>query len=105
MQRGNPEILGATPDGSGTNFAIYSAVANSVELCLFDDNGNQVTTMRLPERILRDGEAQVRRRLLDEHGIEVGGGLGKLAGSVWRIGLMGENAREENVERLVAALR
>ncbi len=64
-----------------------------------------LTTVRLPEAILREGEAGVRRRLLDEHGIEVGGGLGKLAGSIWRIGLMGENALEENVERLVAALR
>jgi alanine-glyoxylate transaminase/serine-glyoxylate transaminase/serine-pyruvate transaminase len=64
-----------------------------------------LTTMRLPQTILREGEAQVRRRLLEEHGIEVGAGLGKLAGNVWRIGLMGENAREENVERLVAALR
>ena len=64
-----------------------------------------LTTMRLPETILRAGEAQVRRRLLEERGIEVGAGLGKLAGTVWRIGLMGENAREENVERLVAALR
>ena len=50
-------------------------------------------------------EAAVRRRLLDEHGIEIGGGLGKLAGRVWRIGLMGENARPEIVDRLLAALR
>jgi len=50
-------------------------------------------------------EASVRRRLLDEHGIEVGGGLGKLAGRVWRIGLMGENARPEVVDRFLAALR
>jgi alanine-glyoxylate transaminase/serine-glyoxylate transaminase/serine-pyruvate transaminase len=64
-----------------------------------------LTTVRLPEAILREGEAKVRGRLLAEHGIEVGGGLGKLAGSIWRIALMGENAREENVERLVAALR
>jgi alanine-glyoxylate transaminase/serine-glyoxylate transaminase/serine-pyruvate transaminase len=63
-----------------------------------------LTTLRLPERVIAAGEAQVRRRLLDEHGIEVGGGLGKLAGSVWRVGLMGENARPESVERLVAAL-
>jgi alanine-glyoxylate transaminase/serine-glyoxylate transaminase/serine-pyruvate transaminase len=64
-----------------------------------------LTTMRLPETILQAGEARVRRQLLEEHGIEVGGGLGKLAGSIWRIGLMGENAREENVERLAAAMR
>jgi alanine-glyoxylate transaminase/serine-glyoxylate transaminase/serine-pyruvate transaminase len=64
-----------------------------------------LTTMRLPEAILAEGEAKERRRLLEENGIEVGAGLGKLAGNVWRIGLMGENAREENIERLVAALR
>jgi alanine-glyoxylate transaminase/serine-glyoxylate transaminase/serine-pyruvate transaminase len=65
----------------------------------------QLTTLRLPDAVLRAGEAGVRRRLLDEHGIEVGGGLGKLAGRVWRIGLMGENARRESVERLTGALR
>jgi len=64
-----------------------------------------LTTLRLPEAVRERGEAKLRRRLLDEHGIEVGGGLGKLAGSVWRVGLMGENARVENVERLVGALR
>jgi alanine-glyoxylate transaminase/serine-glyoxylate transaminase/serine-pyruvate transaminase len=63
-----------------------------------------LTTLRLPDAILARGEAQLRRRLLDEHGIEVGGGLGKLAGAVWRVGLMGENARVENVERLADAL-
>jgi alanine-glyoxylate transaminase/serine-glyoxylate transaminase/serine-pyruvate transaminase len=49
-------------------------------------------------------EAPLRRRLLDESGIEIGGGLGKLAGRIWRIGLMGENARPEVVERLARAL-
>jgi alanine-glyoxylate transaminase / serine-glyoxylate transaminase / serine-pyruvate transaminase len=63
-----------------------------------------LTSVRLPERVVRDGEAALRRRLLDRHDIEVGGGLGKLAGSVWRIGLMGENARAEVVDRLLAAL-
>ncbi len=63
-----------------------------------------LTTLRLPERIVAAGEAKVRRRLLDEHDIEVGGGLGKLAGQVWRVGLMGENARVENVEQLARAI-
>jgi alanine-glyoxylate transaminase / serine-glyoxylate transaminase / serine-pyruvate transaminase len=58
----------------------------------------------LPERVTREGEAALRKRLLDRHGIEVGGGLGKLAGRIWRIGLMGENARDEVVDQLVAAL-
>ncbi len=64
----------------------------------------QLTALTLPERVMHAGEASLRRRLLEEHGIEVGGGLGKLAGKVWRVGLMGENARVENVERLVEVL-
>jgi len=50
MQPGNPEILGATPDESGTNFAVYSAVAENVELCLFDDAGVQTQIILLPEK-------------------------------------------------------
>ncbi|MEI4271432.1 glycogen debranching protein GlgX [Klenkia sp. LSe6-5] len=40
--------LGATYDGTGTNFAIFSEVAEKVELCLFDDDGNE-ERIRLPE--------------------------------------------------------
>jgi len=46
-------------------------------------------------------EASVRARLLGEHGIEVSGGLGPLAGRAWRIGVMGEGARPEPQRRLV----
>ena len=49
-------------------------------------------------------EAAVRKYLLAEHSIEIGGGLGPLAGKVWRIGLMGESARQENVLAVLAAL-
>lgn len=64
-----------------------------------------LTTLELPASIVDVGEAGVRAALLDRHGIEVGAGLGPLAGRIWRIGLMGENARPESVEALVAALR
>jgi len=64
-----------------------------------------LTTLRLPDAITRRGEAAVRRSLLERYGIEVGGGLGKLAGQTWRVGLMGENARLINVEALLFALR
>lgn len=49
-------------------------------------------------------EAKVRSRLRNEHKIEIGAGLGPLAGKIWRIGLMGHTSRSQNVERLVAAL-
>jgi alanine-glyoxylate transaminase/serine-glyoxylate transaminase/serine-pyruvate transaminase len=66
-----------------------------------------LSSLRLPEAVLdaEGGEAGFRRRLLDHYGIEVGGGLGDLAGKIWRIGLMGENARIINVEALLFALR
>ncbi|MEU4242763.1 glycogen debranching protein GlgX [Actinoplanes sp. NPDC026619] len=46
---GNPYPLGATYDGGGTNFALFSEVADRVELCLFDDDGTE-TRIDLPER-------------------------------------------------------
>jgi alanine-glyoxylate transaminase/serine-glyoxylate transaminase/serine-pyruvate transaminase len=50
-------------------------------------------------------EAKPRRRLLDEYGIEIGGGLGAMAGKAWRIGLMGHGATTRNVDLVLAALR
>jgi len=49
-------------------------------------------------------EGAVRKYLLAEHSIEIGGGLGPLAGKVWRIGLMGESAKQENVLAVLAAI-
>jgi alanine-glyoxylate transaminase/serine-glyoxylate transaminase/serine-pyruvate transaminase len=49
-------------------------------------------------------EAEVRSRLLLDYGIEISGGLGPLAGRLWRIGVMGSGARRAPQERLVAAL-
>ncbi|MEA3216591.1 MAG: isoamylase [Acidimicrobiia bacterium] len=46
---GQPSPLGATFDGSGTNFAVYSEVADQVDLCLFDDEGAE-TRIPLPDR-------------------------------------------------------
>ena len=45
---GNPYPLGAVYDGYGTNFSIFSEIAEGVELCLFDENGNQ-TRIAMPE--------------------------------------------------------
>lgn len=55
---------------------------------------------------LPDGidETMVRTRLLQEYGIEIGGGLGPLRGRVWRIGLMGESCQHAHVLTLLNAL-
>lgn len=49
-------------------------------------------------------DATIRTRLLTEHNIEIGAGLGAMAGKIWRIGLMGQNADKDVVRRLLAAL-
>jgi alanine-glyoxylate transaminase / serine-glyoxylate transaminase / serine-pyruvate transaminase len=61
-----------------------------------------LTTVCIPEGV--DGKA-VAKQLLLEHNIEIGGGLGELAGRVWRVGLMGYNSRQDNVDKLIAALK
>ena len=61
-----------------------------------------LTTVRIPDGV--DGKA-IARQLLQEYGIEIGNGLGELAGQVWRVGLMGFNSDKENVKRLLEALR
>ena len=50
-------------------------------------------------------DAKVRRRLLEDYGIEIGAGLGPMAGKAWRIGLMGHGSTVRNVDLVLAALR
>jgi glycogen operon protein len=49
IETGDHTQLGATWDGSGTNFALFSACAERVELCLFDDAGGEIERLDLPE--------------------------------------------------------
>jgi alanine-glyoxylate transaminase/serine-glyoxylate transaminase/serine-pyruvate transaminase len=62
----------------------------------------QLNAVYVPEGI---DEARVRQRLLDEYNLEIGAGLGTLAGKTWRIGLMGYGARKENVTLCLGALK
>lgn len=64
---------------------------------------------RLPQLncvVIPDGveDMPVRKRLLEEWGIEIGGGLGPVKGKAWRIGLMGHGSCPENVRLVLAAL-
>jgi len=60
-----------------------------------------LTAVRIPDGI---DDARVRRFLLDEYSLEIGGGLGPFQGKVWRIGLMGTGSSRRNVELCLAAL-
>jgi alanine-glyoxylate transaminase/serine-glyoxylate transaminase/serine-pyruvate transaminase len=61
-----------------------------------------INAVRIPEGI---DDAKVRQRLYDDFNIEIGAGLGPLKGKIWRVGLMGYGAREENIETLAKALK
>jgi alanine-glyoxylate transaminase/serine-glyoxylate transaminase/serine-pyruvate transaminase len=61
----------------------------------------QLNAVRVPQGI---DEAEVRRALLQEYDLEVGAGLGPLAGKIWRIGLMGHTATLDNVLLCLRAL-
>jgi alanine-glyoxylate transaminase/serine-glyoxylate transaminase/serine-pyruvate transaminase len=50
-------------------------------------------------------EAAIRARLLNEFNLEIGAGLGDMAGKIWRIGLMGYSAKQENVDYCLKALK
>jgi alanine-glyoxylate transaminase / serine-glyoxylate transaminase / serine-pyruvate transaminase len=65
----------------------------------------QLTTVWVPAE-LPDGrqESDIRRTLLGRYGIEIGAGVGPMAGKVWRIGCMGHTARIRNVELLLGVL-
>lgn len=62
---------------------------------------NTVTTVRIPDSVQ---DKRVRAQLLEE-GIEIAGGLGPLAGKIWRIGVMGHGAYFSHMLRLLAALQ
>ncbi len=62
----------------------------------------QLNTFYLPEGV---DDAATRKRLLEEYNIEVGGGLGEVAGKIWRVGLMAHGAQERSVVTLLGALR
>lgn len=64
----------------------------------------QLTTVWVPDDLGAMSEADVRGALLHRYGIEIGAGVGPMAGRAWRIGCMGHTARLRNVELLVGAL-
>ncbi|TSA49948.1 MAG: alanine--glyoxylate aminotransferase family protein [Nitrosomonadales bacterium] len=61
----------------------------------------QLNAIRIPQGV---DDAAVRRMLLDDYGLEIGAGLGAMAGNIWRIGLMGHASNARNVLVCLAAL-
>lgn len=78
-----------------TDLGLECHVPEETRLCT-------LTTVRVPDGV--DAKA-VTQNLLDEHNLEIGNGLGELAGKVWRIGLMGYNSQPQSVDRVLEALK
>jgi alanine-glyoxylate transaminase/serine-glyoxylate transaminase/serine-pyruvate transaminase len=74
-----------------------------IGLSLFPPASNRCATINVISAPAGIDEAKVRRRMLDM-GVEMSGGLGALAGKVWRVGVMGYNAQVPRVERFLGAL-
>jgi alanine-glyoxylate transaminase/serine-glyoxylate transaminase/serine-pyruvate transaminase len=62
----------------------------------------QLNSVIIPEGV---DEAAIRSTLLNDYNLEIGAGLGDLAGKVWRIGLMGNSSKRENILLCVSALK
>jgi alanine-glyoxylate transaminase/serine-glyoxylate transaminase/serine-pyruvate transaminase len=86
----NHEALKAGLEAMGLQFVVDEA-----------DRLPQLNAVAIPKGV---DDAAVRSRLLEEHHLEIGAGLGELAGKVWRIGLMGYSSRIENVTQCLGAL-
>ncbi|MDJ0880507.1 MAG: alanine--glyoxylate aminotransferase family protein [Gammaproteobacteria bacterium] len=86
----NHNALKAGLEAMGINFLVEEAARLP-----------QLNSVFIPKGV---DEALVRNRLLSEYNLEIGAGLGDLAGQVWRIGLMGHSSRAENVLFCLSAL-
>ena len=104
-------LTGVAEEGLNERFARHQAAGDRLKellvergFSLFAQEGHrlpQLTSAMLPPG--RE-EGPLRRALLNDHDIEVGGGLGPAKGKLWRIGLMGAGATDESVDRLIGAV-
>jgi alanine-glyoxylate transaminase / serine-glyoxylate transaminase / serine-pyruvate transaminase len=85
----------------------YRALVAGVEamglemLCRPEDRLWSLNTVKIPQGV---SDATVRSKLLEEFGIEIGGGLGPLKNKIWRVGLMGSSSSRNNVLLFLSAL-
>lgn len=86
------------------NYEAFRAGIDAMGLAFFVDAPHRAPTINpvlAPEGI---DEARVRRRLLEDYGLELGGGLGALKGKAWRVGLMGQSSQRHHVMLCLGAL-
>jgi len=87
-----------------TNHLAFRAGIEAMGLSFVVDEADrlpQLNSVTIPDGV---DDAAVRSQLLSEFNLEIGAGLGSLAGKVWRIGLMGHTSRAENIMLCLSAL-
>ena len=100
-------VIRKLPPGSAEQQELYQQLVDGLKpmglemLVAPQSRLPMLNAVKIPEGV---DEAAVRKTLLDDHDIEIGAGLGPLAGKIWRIGLMGHTARPQSVDRLLEAL-
>ena len=86
------------------NSAALVAGLEALGFSLFAQQGHRLPMLNavwIPEGV---DDAGFRKALLEDYDIEIGGGLGEVAGKIWRIGLMGETSSRENIMTFLGAL-
>lgn len=81
------------------------AALESMGMELLNKPGQRMWALHTPKVPAGVSDVDVRKKLIDRHGIEIAGGFGPLAGKIFRIGLMGEGSTAENVDLIVSSLR
>jgi alanine-glyoxylate transaminase/serine-glyoxylate transaminase/serine-pyruvate transaminase len=87
------------------NHRLFAAQLDALGLSLLPPEGERLWTLnavRVPPGV---DEAAVRKQLLTEYGIEIGAGLGPLAGKIWRVGLMGASSSPRLILLLLGAMQ
>ncbi len=87
-----------------SNSAALVAGLEALGFRLFAQQGHRLPMLNavwIPEGV---DDAGFRKALLEDYDIEIGGGLGEVAGKIWRIGLMGETSSRENIMTFLGAL-
>lgn len=87
------------------NHLLFKAGLAQLGLSIASQEGHQLWQLNAVTVPTGVDEAAVRKRLLSDFNIEVGAGLGPFKGKIWRIGLMGETSKRENVQTILAALK
>jgi alanine-glyoxylate transaminase/serine-glyoxylate transaminase/serine-pyruvate transaminase len=86
------------------NHELFVAGLEALGLQMLVRPGHRLWTLNTPRVPAGVNDLNVRKKLVERHGIEIAGGFGPLAGQVFRIGTMGYGSTQENVKLLLGAL-